>query len=172
MSNFQNFVRDRAGVVAYRLAPVPDCVDATGRDREDYQSLMCLRVLESLERAKEEPGREVEWYRWTTTLLQNRTTDCRREQTLANATFVSEDSVSEQAGTYNFEEHLVNRDLLKRLCRSLEASDWSLLVAYVQHGTVTDTWRAYGMCGSERTFRRRIVRLLTLCRELIQKISY
>lgn len=173
MSDFQNFIEDRVGVATFRLAPIPDVVDQSGRDRDDYESLMRLQVLESLSHLEGQTKKPVDKHRWVTTILKNKTTDCRRELCTAKAKLVDvEDKGSlPDPGAIDLGVHLERRELLTRLRTVLSVEDWTILLLLAEHGMVRDTWRASGLSINERAFGRRLQRIIEFSRDFLQKIS-
>jgi len=172
MSDFQSYLQKRVAISARRLGSV-GVVDKQGRDREDYRSLLNLHVLEKLHAvdndiANGEEGKA----RWVSTLLRHKSSDYHRKLTVANYTF---ERIPDLPGytpvAGDFEQQLINTDLLRRLRTVLAVADWSLLSAYLENGTVHDTWLATKPEISEGEFGKRLRKLFRKCRKKIQNIT-
>lgn len=161
-----NFSENRIGVLASRLSHSPNQVDVFGNDREDYQSILTLKLLES----PEQPTEETHKRKWVNTVLKNRVIDYQRQRRKVEV-LRQDVSIDNFEPTYdNWEEKIIQRDLLKKLRDALAESEWSLLIAFVEHGTVRDAWQATEPHITERAFGRRLRAILDRSKRILQKI--
>jgi DNA-directed RNA polymerase specialized sigma24 family protein len=171
MSDFQNYARERAEVVARKLAPVPGATDVLGGDREDYCSALTLKLLEHQEELDDLDFSDLRQRRWVNLLLRNQAIDYQRRRARARRAVLAPgcwDGPARDAER-DIEEEVERRELLRRLRASLSASDWSFLLDYVECGSAHELWEASGEQCTERAYRRRVCKLLNYCRKIIQQ---
>lgn len=174
MSDFQNYAKERVGVVARKLAPVPGVTDMLGRDREDYCSALTLKLLEHQDEfnvLSEAGASDLRRRRWINLLLRNQAIDYQRYRARARKAIYApgyrDGRVHEEESSV--EEEVERRELLCRLRASLSVSDWSFLLDYVECGSAHEMWKTSGEQCTERAYRRRVRKLLNYCREIIQQ---
>lgn len=171
--DFQNFVNERVSQAAHSLAPGKG-IDRCGRDRDDYRSLLHLRVLECLAHAEKNDVAVLDRCAYVNQAIINQVRTFRRE--LARTVSWTTDEVVYRAipddREPNPENRVLTRDILRRVRCVLAESEWSMLVVYLDSGCNTEkTWRTMGAVGGHAPFRRRLDGVRQRCQDFLQKIA-
>jgi len=170
---FPDFARERAEMAVFRLASNNETVDALGMDKEDYRSVMVVKALENkeqLEHISDDKGRK----KWLDYILRNQASDIFRKQKrhrMAMSRYTSKQATIPSSVSEDPESQCIQRDLLQRLRTALKASEWSLLVSYIEHGTASEAWMESNESMAKGTFTRKLRETMNTSREILRKIS-
>lgn len=164
MSDLNEYAEKQIAILSTRYAGHSSVVDT-----DDYISAMRIEYRKRTE--KVETARDSKKY--LNKLLYNRTREVFRSENRYNKKISKYHSEADvwYSRPSNPEESCISSDLLERVRNFLEASEWSLLVKYIENERYRDTWKAMGEPTTEAHFRRCIQKIQRKCREKISEIT-